>query len=127
MMDDEYLSALMSTMILGESGAGPFNSVQLEKRLAGKSVEVSPYISDQYEGFSGSSSPRDLETFFKLLYLQATQPRLDRAAYSSLESRLKAMIANREKSPQSVFQDAIEKELHGRFFPQMEERAFSCR
>ena len=113
MMDDEYLSALMSTMILGESGAGPFNSVQLEKRLAGKSIEVSPYISDQYEGFSGSSSPRDLETFFKLLYLQATQPRLDRAAYSSLESRLKAMIANREKSPQSVFQDAIEKELHG--------------
>ena len=113
MMNDEYLSALMSTMILGESGAGLFNSVQLEKSLAGKSIEVSPYISDQYEGFSGASSPRDLETFFKLLYLQATQPRLDRAAYSSLESRLKAMIANREKSPQSVFQDAIEKELHG--------------
>ncbi len=113
MMNDEYLSALMSTMILGESGAGPFNSVQLEKRLAGKSIEVSPYISGQYEGFSGSSSPRDLGSFFKLLYLQATQPRLDRAAYSSLESRLKAMIANREKSPQSVFQDAIEEELYG--------------
>jgi zinc protease len=113
MMDDEYLSALMSTMILGESGAGPFSSVQLEKSLAGKSIEVSPYISDQYEGFSGSSSPKDLESFFKLLHLQATQPRLDRAAYSSLQSRLKAMIANREKSPQSVFQDAIEKELYG--------------
>lgn len=112
-MDDEYLSAIMSTMILGESGAGAFNSVQLEKRLAGKSIEVSPYLSDQYEGFSGSSSPKDLESFFKLLYLQATQPRLDYDAYSSLETRLRAMIVNRGKSPQAVFQDAIEKELYG--------------
>ncbi len=112
-MDDEYLSALMSTMILGESGAGPFNSLQLEKRLAGKSIDVAPYLSNQYEGFSGSSSPSDLESFFKLLYLQATQPRLDEDAYQSLESRLKAMIVNRQKSPQAVFQDAIEKELYG--------------
>ncbi len=112
-MDDEYISALMSTMILGESGAGVFNSLQLEKRLAGQSIEVSPYISDQYEGISGASSPKDLEAFFKLLYLQATQPRLDDGAYASLISRLQATIANREKSPQSVFQDAIEKELYG--------------
>jgi len=111
--DDEYLSAIMSTMIVGESGLGPFNSIQLEKRLAGKSINVSPYISDQYEGFSGASSPKDLESFFKLLYLQATQPRLDLDAYGSLETRLRAMIVNREKSPQSVFQDAIEKELYG--------------
>lgn len=112
-MDDEYLSAAMATMILGESGAGVFNSLQLEKRLAGKSIGVSPYINSQYEGFSGSSSPRDLDAFFKLLYVQATQPRLDKAAYSSLESRLKAMIVNREQSPSSVFQDAIEEELYG--------------
>tara|TARA_B100000900_G_scaffold414470_1_gene441194 strand:+ start:621 stop:3506 length:2886 start_codon:yes stop_codon:yes gene_type:complete len=112
-MDDEYLSAIMSTMILGESGVGPFNSIQLDKRLAGVSVNVSPYISDQYEGFSGASSPKDLEAFFKLLYLQATQPRLDEEAYGSLETRLRAMIVNREKSPQSVFQDALEKELYG--------------
>lgn len=111
--DDEYLSAIMATMIVGESGLGPFNSIQLEKRLAGKSINVSPYISDQYEGFSGASSPKDLESFFKLLYLQATQPRLDIDAYRSLETRLRAMIVNREKSPQSVFQDAIEKELYG--------------
>lgn len=112
-LDDEYLSALMSTMILGESGAGPFSSIQLEKRLAGKSISVSPYLNSLYEGFSGSSSPKDLDAFFKLLYVQATQPRLDRAAYSSLETRLKAMIVNRAQSPQSVFQDAIEEELYG--------------
>ncbi len=112
-MDDEYLSAIMATMILGESGVGPFNSIQLEKRLAGRSINVSPYLSDQYEGFSGATSPKDLESFFKLLYLQATEPRLDLDAYRSLETRLRAMIVNREKSPQSVFQDAIEKELYG--------------
>ncbi len=112
-LDDEYLSALMSTMILGESGAGAFNSIQLEKRLAGKTISVSPYLNSLYEGFSGSSSPQDLEAFFKLLYVQATQPRLDREAFGSLETRLKAMIVNRQQSPQSVFQDAIEEELYG--------------
>lgn len=112
-MDDEYFSAAMSTMILGESGAGEFSSLQLEKRLAGKSINVSPYINGQYEGFRGSYSPRDADSFFRLLHLQATSPRLDKAAFSALESRLKAMIVNRSQSPQSVFQDAIEKELYG--------------
>lgn len=111
--DDEYVAAITSTMVLGESGMGEFDSIRLEKKLAGKSLSLSPYLDSQYEGINGSASPKDLELFFQLLYLQVMESRLDYDAFESLRSRLYAMVENRLKSPQAVFQDAIEEKLYG--------------
>ena len=112
-LNDEYMASVTSTMILGESGLADFDSIQLDKMLSGKAISVSPYIGNLYEGINGSTSPKDLQTFFELLYLQATQPRVDLDAYSSLQKRLVSVVANRQKSPQAVFQDAIEKAIYG--------------
>jgi len=111
--DDEHISAVMSPMIMAESGFGGFKALQLEKKLAGKTVSMNPYLNALYEGIQGSTSPRDLELFFQLLYLQATQPQLDDDAIASLRARLQAMIENRRQSPNNVFQDAIEKTIYG--------------
>ncbi|MCH6256020.1 insulinase family protein [Puniceicoccaceae bacterium K14] len=111
-LDDEYLAAAVSTMVLGESGLGEFSVVDLDKKLSGKVVQVSPYINSQSEGLRGATSPKDLETFFQLLYLQMTAPRLDEDAYASLLIRLEGVLANRSKSPQVVFQDRIMEELY---------------
>ena len=40
--------------------------------VTGKVVNVSPFISDLQEGFSGSSAPKDVETLFQLIYLYFT-------------------------------------------------------
>jgi len=112
-MDDEHMSAAMATSLMSESGYGGFDSFQLEKKLAGKVVSVSPYIGDIYEGLQGSASPKDLETFFQLLYLQITQPQLNDEAISSLRSRLRVMLENRRQSPETVFQEALENMMFG--------------
>ncbi|MDQ8184899.1 insulinase family protein [Pelagicoccus sp. SDUM812002] len=113
--DDEFIPAMTATMLLGEAGIGPFSTIQLEKKLAGKTVRLSPSIGSSAESLSGSTSPQDLEDFFKLVYLQITDPNekdLDKA-YESVKFRLSEMVANRDKSPGSVFQDAIEEEFYG--------------
>lgn len=114
-LDDEFVPALTATMLLGESGIGDFNTIQLEKKLAGKTVRLSPSIGSTSESLSGSSSPQDLDTFFKLLHLQITRPNgKDLAkAFDSVKNRLSEVVANRDKSPGAVFQDAIEKAFYG--------------
>ena len=62
--DDDHVSALHAAQLVSESGAGPHNSVTLDKLLAGIRVSVSPYIGELFEGFSGSASPEDMETLF---------------------------------------------------------------
>ncbi|MDQ8202339.1 insulinase family protein [Pelagicoccus sp. SDUM812003] len=114
-MDDEFVPAVTSTMLLGESGIGPFNTIELDKKLAGTTIRLSPSINENSETLSGSASPSDLETFFKLLYLQITHPNEEdlSVAFESVRTRLTSLVANRQKSPGAVFQDAIEKELYG--------------
>lgn len=111
--DDEFVAAITAISILSQSGIGEFGVVELQKMLAGKVAGVSAYITNIYEGISGSSSPKDLDTFFQLLTLQALQPRLDWDAYASFKKRLEAMIVNREKSPQAAYDDAIAAVLYG--------------
>lgn len=113
--NDEFIPAMTATMVMGEAGIGPFNTIQLEKKLAGTTVRLTPSIGTTSESLSGSASPSDLEEFFKLLYLQITDPNehhLD-TAFLSVKRRLSEYVANRSKSPNAVFQDAIEKAYYG--------------
>ncbi|MHB9027865.1 MAG: M16 family metallopeptidase, partial [Candidatus Latescibacterota bacterium] len=105
--DSLYVPAITATSIVEESGAGRFTQTELIKKLAGKIVEASPWISELQEGFSGSASPQDMETMFQLIYLYFTQPRADSAAYHSVLSRLKGSIENRSARPETAFSDTI--------------------
>jgi zinc protease len=106
--DDHYMSAAMASSVVGASGVGAFSAVDLQKVLAGKAVSVRPFIGDEEEGLSGSGSPKDLETLFQLVYLYATAPRRDSAAFSSLTTRMMAFVQNRGASPEAVFQDTLQ-------------------
>ena len=59
------------------------------------------------QGFSGETTPKDLKTFFELLWLEATAPRLDSAAVAALREQFRTMLASRDRLPQSVFSDTI--------------------
>lgn len=105
--DEQVVSADRATMIVSVSGAGPFSDVDLGKLLAGKVARASPYVGDEAEGFSGSASPRDLETMFELIYLYGTQARRDTAAFASLQARLTSFVQNRSQSPEAAFGDTL--------------------
>ena len=66
-----------------------------------------PYISDRYQGFSGSSTPKDLETALQLIYAYFTEPRKDSAIFNSIIERSKADLLNRANDPGSVFSDTV--------------------
>ena len=62
-------------------GIADFSATQLSKKLKGKVLSISPYISGNTQGFQGSCSPKDLETVLQLVNLYYTAPRKDQEAY----------------------------------------------
>jgi zinc protease len=110
-LNDKY-SAENAAMVVSSMGVGGFNPTDLKKSLAGKSVSVSPIISNYTSGFSGSSTIKDLETFFQLLYLYVREPRMDTALFKSVIQRGKAQVAMLGANPQVAFIDTLYRVLY---------------
>ena len=98
----EYLIPVISSM-----GVGNFSPVDLKKALSGKTVSVRPSFSEVSDGFSGSSSVKDVESMLQLVYLYATEPRVDTALFRSFIEKNKSQIAFLSANPQAVFLDSL--------------------
>jgi zinc protease len=109
--DKDYVAAMTATQVVGAGGLGPFNIIELRNALAGKAVSVTPFIHDTDEGLAGGGSVKDLETMFQLIHLTFTQPRADAAAFATMTSQMKAMLANQQASPEWQFQSTLDTAL----------------
>ncbi len=109
--DGDYIAAITATAIAQGSGAGVHDRVALDKLLAGNTAAAEPFIGALFEGFSGSSSPDDLETLFQLVTLYGTAPRLDPTYFSSYSSRLRSHLENRRAQPDAVWADTLRSAL----------------
>lgn len=105
---EELTAARYAADVVAAGGVGAFSRTQLDRVLAGKAAGVTPHISEREEGFTGSASPRDLETLLELVYLYFTAPRRDEEAYAALLDRLRASLANRDASPSAHFSDTLQ-------------------
>lgn len=105
--DVDFRSAEMADGLVDASGIANFDPVQLGKLLTGKSLSVTPFISNYKEGIKGSSSPKDIETAFQLIYLYFTQPRKDVNIFNTQMEETRTVLANRSTNPTSVYQDTI--------------------
>ncbi len=114
--DSNYLSATLASNLVSLSGLGSYDVTKLGKILSGKQISLSPYIGSLYEGFSGSSTPKDFETLFQLLYMYFTDLRRDKTAYDSFMNRIEGLIANRESRPEVIFKDALNAALYDNNF-----------
>lgn len=94
--------------LIAESGVGDFNPTQLNKLLAGNTGRAGAYVSDLYQGYSGSASPKDLETAFQMIYAYATNPRKDAELFNKNISDYKVVLANKSANPESVFGDTVQ-------------------
>jgi zinc protease len=104
----DFLSASFATRYVGLSGYGGLNALDLDKLLAGKRVAVAPFASLSTQGFSGGTSPGDLETAFQLLYQQFTAPGSDPEAFALMKRQLEASVQNRGQDPRQVFGERVE-------------------
>ncbi|MBQ6286783.1 MAG: insulinase family protein [Bacteroidales bacterium] len=94
-------------------GVSKFKSTEVTKMLSGKNVSVGAFIDGLYNGVSGSSSVKDLETAFQLLYLQFTDPRFDPEEWDNAMSQLKAVIPNALNTPAFKLQRELNDYLYG--------------
>ncbi|WP_169304747.1 M16 family metallopeptidase [Chloroherpeton thalassium] len=116
--DSSYIAAVTASSIVRLSGLGQFDAVQLEKKLSGKRVSINPYISELEEGIGGFSTPDDLETLFKLCYLNFTAPRTDTSAFRSYITRFRGLLENRSRQPETAFFDTLQVTLAQHHFRQ---------
>ncbi|HVV53763.1 MAG TPA: insulinase family protein [Mucilaginibacter sp.] len=117
--DSDFTSASRAAGVIGSSGIGSFTEVQLDKMLSGKTVDISPYITEIAEGVRGNTTPKDLETAMQLVYLYFTEPRKDPAIWESNMTETKSLLANRSLDPTSVFQDTVSATLSNYNFRHM--------
>jgi len=78
--------------IIDRGGIAGLDYNSLLKKMKGKNVGVSPSISLLTEGFSGSSSPKDLEFFFQYLNAFFTNPRIDQNAFQLVMDETKEQV-----------------------------------
>ena len=105
--DSDNFSANFAAAIITECGVSDFSYTDLQKLLAGKNVNVAPYINSYSEGIKGNCVPKDMETMFKLIYLYFAQPRLDTSAYISFIQRIKAYLKDIYSSPQNYYSNEL--------------------
>ena len=106
--DADYIAAATADAVVSEGGVGPFDQIELQKKLAGKVASVRPWIGQLREGFSGSASPEDVQTMFELVYAYFTAPRQDAVAFQAYREQMEGMIQNRSASPQAAFGDTLQ-------------------
>ena len=105
--DKDYIPASSATQVITAGGVGKFNVIDFRKIMTGKVAFANPIIGELEEGLSGSSSRKDLETLFQLIYLRFTQPRADATAFAVQAAQAKSFLANQAASPGFVFFDTL--------------------
>jgi zinc protease len=105
--DENLIPANTADQVVSSGGLGAFSALDLEKKLAGKAVFVRPTIGELDEGLAGTTSPRDVESLFQMIYLTFTAPRPDPGVFEVMKAQLKAFLENRTKSPEVVFSDTL--------------------
>jgi len=93
-------------------GVGDFSSTELKKALSGKIVTVRPEMGKYLERLSGSASPKDLETMFKLVYLYYTSPRFDEDAFKAMKDRYRGFVKNISNDINRAFKDSVSRALN---------------
>ena len=116
LVSDEEIVSLEDniwSVYLNNTGISKFPSTVLSKMLAGKNVSMNPYIGGTQHGISGSSTPKDLETAFQLMYLLFAEPRFDAEEYATGIQQIEAILPNIANNPDFLFQNYVSETLYG--------------
>jgi zinc protease len=121
--DKDFQSANASNALQEEMGYGKFDKTTLDKYLQDKRVNVSTGVGAINETISGTSSKKDMETMFQLIYSIFSVPRKDSAGFKAYIQLQKGFVQNMSSDPESMFNDSISYILSGnhvRFKPASE-------
>ena len=89
------------------SGLGNFSNNELQKALAGKQCNVSFNMNVTRSNVRGQTTPKDIETFLQLVYLNFTSVAKDSPAFESFMGQLKLVLPSQGLQPEYAFEDSL--------------------
>ncbi len=104
---EDRIPAATALSLVEMSGLGPFRTEDLSQRLAGHELTISPWISLEGEGFSGSARKADLDLAFELLHAYATVPRWEKDAFGRYLFNERSALQQRLADPEARFWDRV--------------------
>lgn len=102
--NDEIKKTQFANNGLAEAGFSGLNQNDIDKFMAGKIANVSPFINATTEGFRGSTTPKDLEYAFQMLHAYFTDLNFDTAAFEGYKQKQSNFTDNLISQPSFYFQ-----------------------
>lgn len=103
-----------ATDVVGAMGYGSFTPSDLAKVTAGKSISVRTSFGDASNNVSASSTVKDLEDMFQLLYLELTSPRTDKDLFEAYKKKQVMQLQFLSANPQVGFIDTLFGDLYAK-------------
>ncbi len=110
--DDEIMETKVFSEVISRGGAGNFSKVMLDKKLAGTIVSINPFLYELKHGFSGKTTPKDLETLLQVQYLYFTNPRKDEEVFKSIIDKNAEQAKFLLNNPRIAYYDSLSKVLN---------------
>ncbi len=107
--DEQWKKVHFAMGGITEAGINGLSKTDLDKVLAGKSVRVSPFVSNESEGMNGNSTNKDLETLFQLIHLYFTQLNFNQNAFDSYKQKQEGLYGSLINNPQYYFFNELNK------------------
>ncbi|PHV36681.1 pitrilysin family protein [Janthinobacterium sp. BJB304] len=111
--DADIYNARYASVVVGSMGLKDLAPLDLQKVLAGKTVNVGASLGELSEGFGGSASSADVEAMLQLVYLYFNDVRKDAGLYQSFIGKQQDLAKNSMAQPEAVFYDAIQHAMYG--------------
>ncbi|OEZ92329.1 peptidase M16 inactive domain protein [Janthinobacterium sp. HH106] len=111
--DADIYNARYASAVVGSMGLKDLAPLDLQKVLAGKTVNVGASLGELSEGFGGSASSADVEAMLQLVYLYFNDVRKDAGLYQSFIGKQQDLAKNSMAQPEAVFYDAIQHAMYG--------------
>lgn len=111
--NNEIVGATMANMFYSNQvgGVGKYSKMDLNDALSGKNAFVSLGIAPYNTYISGQSSSNDIETLFKLINLNLSQPRFVEEDMKTLQAAYAPMYKNWKNDPKTVFRNEFTKAI----------------
>ncbi|KAB8045327.1 M16 family metallopeptidase [Janthinobacterium aquaticum] len=111
--DADVYNARYASAVVSNMGLKDLAPLDLQKAMAGKTVNVGASLGELSEGFGGSSSSADVESMLQLVNLYMHQVRRDPALFQSYIGKQQDLAKNSMLQPETVFYDTVQRTMFG--------------
>lgn len=101
--DSDYNNTQFAYQALTEAGVAGASKADLTNYMAGKQVNVNPFISGVVEGIGGRTNQKDLSSAMELMYAYFTDLNYNPDAFNAYKLKQSAMLDNILSNPQTYF------------------------